>query len=205
MARCSRGVSALLPRDQQSGLRALPGRHGHHGGGRPRVDPAGQRQHRVAANVPSHLRPAEAQVGAGGVPWAGRALRPAACGHLAWVAAAEGACWTSALCRRLVAFESQLRAPSAGSQLRECQGMSGRLAAAEGCGWAAWDSAQSLLGPKPRPREAQLPVTAHTVAALRGRAHLLLRGLFCKREDSRRPHSFQGDSVYSPLDSESSS
>lgn len=74
---CSQEVSALLPRDEQSGLRALPGRHGHHGGGRPRVDPAGQRQHRVAANVPSHLRPAEAQVGAGGVrrAGAGSALR----------------------------------------------------------------------------------------------------------------------------------
>uniref|UniRef100_A0A8D1UVV4 Exportin-4 n=1 Tax=Sus scrofa TaxID=9823 RepID=A0A8D1UVV4_PIG len=47
--------------NQQGGLRALPGRHGRHGGRRPRVDPAGEGQHRVPAHIPPHLRLTEAQ------------------------------------------------------------------------------------------------------------------------------------------------
>lgn len=99
--------------------------------------------------------------------------------------------------------------PAAGSLgWLSAQGVSGDERAPRSCrGLRLGRMGQRPVPPRPQ-AEAQgsaAACTAHTVAALRGRAHLLLRGLFCKREDSRRPHSFQGDSVYSPLDSESSS
>lgn len=50
------------PRDQQGGLRAVPGSHGRHGGRGAGVGPAGEEQHRVAPSVPPHLRPTETQV-----------------------------------------------------------------------------------------------------------------------------------------------
>ena len=80
----SEAAVCSLVRNQQGGLRALPGRHGRHGGRRPRVDPAGEGQHRVPAHIPPHLRLTEAQVSTrprrqglllGSSPLAGLALR----------------------------------------------------------------------------------------------------------------------------------
>lgn len=57
-----RAHCCLCFREQQGGLRAVPGRHRHHGGGGEGVDLVGEEQHRIPTSLPAHIRAAQTQV-----------------------------------------------------------------------------------------------------------------------------------------------